>query len=113
MYFKNGGGTSSVVVRKKGVVTWARFSFRDHQMYLCAGRGVTDVPTREEWLYRTERCSRDWPQWYLKLCGKIEWKVNTNHPMTVCGDYLAELKALAGELGIPFECYDHTTPDRL
>jgi L-fucose isomerase len=113
MYFKNGGGTSSVVVGKPGVVTWARFSFRDHQMYLCAGRGVTDVPSREEWLRRTERCSRDWPQWYLKLCGKIEWKINTNHPMTVCGDYLADLKALAGELGIPFECYDHCAPSAL
>jgi hypothetical protein len=30
--------------------------------------------------------------------------------MTVCGDYLAELKALAEELGIPFECYDHRSP---
>ncbi|HEY8241194.1 MAG TPA: hypothetical protein VIH35_07100, partial [Kiritimatiellia bacterium] len=89
MYFRQGGGTSSVVVRKPGVVTWARFSYRDHAMYLCAGRGVTDAPTREEWLRRTERCSRDWPQWYLKLCGQIEWKINTNHPMTVCGDYLA------------------------
>ena len=37
-------------------------------------------------------------------------KINTNHPMTVFGDYLAELKALAGELDIPFECYDHRTP---
>jgi L-fucose isomerase-like protein len=113
MYFKNGGGTSSVVVRKPGVVTWARFSYRDHAMYLCAGRGVTDVPSREEWLRRTERCSRDWPQWYLKLCGPIEWKINTNHPMTVCGDYLSDLKALAEELGMPFECYDGTTPNRL
>ena len=26
---------------------------------------------------------------------------------------LAELKALAGELGIPFECYDHRTPDEI
>jgi L-fucose isomerase-like protein len=111
MYFQKGGGTSSVVVRKPGVVTWARFSYRDGGMYLCAGRGVTDVPTEKEWLARTERCSRDWPQWYLQLCGKIEWKVNTNHPMTVCGDYLADLKALAGELGMPFECYDHQAPD--
>jgi len=110
MYFQKGGGTSSVVVRKPGVVTWARFSYRDGEMYLCAGRGVTDAPTEEQWLARSERCSRDWPQWYLKLCGKIEWKVNTNHPMTVCGDYLADLKALAGELGMPFECYDHLAP---
>ncbi len=113
MYFRQGGGTCSVVVRKPGVVTWARFSFRNHKMYLCAGRGVTDVPNREEWLKRTARCSRDWPQWYLKLCGKIEWRINTNHPMTVCGDHLADLKALASELGLPFECYDHVTPDDL
>ncbi|MEJ5258723.1 MAG: hypothetical protein WHS88_00860 [Anaerohalosphaeraceae bacterium] len=110
MYFKAGGGTCSVVVRKPGVVTWARFSYRNHQLYLCAGRGKTDVPSEEEWLRRTERCSRDWPQWYLKLCGRIEWKVNTNHPMTVFGDYLADLKALAEELNIPFECYDFMTP---
>lgn len=113
MYFKAGGGTCSVVVRKPGVVTWARFSYRDHQLYLCAGRGKTDIPSEEEWLARTERCSRDWPQWYLKLCGRIELKVNTNHPMTVFGDYLADLKALAAELGIPFECYDFKTPDQL
>jgi L-fucose isomerase-like protein len=113
MYFKKGGGTCSVVVRKPGVVTWARFSYRDHRMYLCAGRGVTDVPTHVQWLERTERCSRDWPQWYLKLCGKIEWQINTNHPMTVCGDHLGALKALADELGMPFECYDHVTPDQL
>jgi L-fucose isomerase-like protein len=113
MYFKNGGGTSTVVVRKPGTVTWARFSYRDHKMYLCAGRGVTDVPTEEQWKERSKRCSSDWPQWYLKLCGRIEWKINTNHPMTVCGDYLAELKALAEELGIPFECYDYRTPEEI
>jgi hypothetical protein len=33
--------------------------------------------------------------------------------MTVCGDYLAELKALAEELAIPFECYDHLQPEQL
>lgn len=42
MYFKQGGGTCSVVVRVPGVVTWARFSYRNHQLYLCAGRGVKD-----------------------------------------------------------------------
>ncbi len=110
MYFKAGGGTSSVVVRKPGVVTWARISYRDHKLYLCGGRGKTDIPSEEEWLERTARCSRDWPQWYIKLCGRIELKVNTNHPMTVFGDYLADLKALAQELGIPFECYDFMTP---
>ena len=78
-----------------------------------AGRGTTDVPSEEQWLARTERCSRDWPQWYLKLCGRIEEKVNTNHPMTVCGDYLPHLKALAEELGIPFECYDHLRPEEM
>lgn len=113
MYFKAGGGTSSVVVRKSGVVTWARFSYRDNQLYLCGGRGITDVPTEEQWLERTERCSRDWPQWYLRLCGKIEQQINSNHPMTVFGDYLADLKALADELGIPFECYDHCEPANL
>ncbi len=113
MYFKAGGGTCSVVVRKPGPVTWARFSYRDHQLYLCAGRGKTDIPDEQEWLRRTERCSRDWPQWYLKLCGRIEMKVNTNHPMTVFGDYLADLKALAEALDIPFECYDFMTPEEL
>ena len=113
MYFQKGGGTSTVVCRIPGVVTWARFSYRDNQMYLCAGRGVTDVPTEEQWKERSARCSPDWPHWYLKLCGRIEWKINTNHPMTVCGDYLAELKALAGELGIPFECYDYLTPKEI
>jgi len=110
MYFKKGGGTCSVVCRIPGVVTWARFSYRDDRLYLCAGRGVTDVPTNEQWLERTERCSRDWPQWYIRMCGPIEWKINANHPMTVCGDYLADLNALAAELGIPFECCDHRTP---
>ncbi len=113
MYFKKGGGTCSVVVRVPGVVTWARISYRNQKMYLCAGRGVTDVPTEREWLERTERCSRDWPQWFIRFCGDIEWKINTNHPMTICGDYLAELKALAESLGIGFECYDHLTPDEI
>ncbi len=111
MYFKEGGGTSSVVVRKPGVVTWARFSYRDGSLYLCAGRGMTDVPSEEQWKQRSAKCSPDWPHWYIKLCGKIESRINSNHPMTVFGDYLAELKALAEELGIPFECYDHMTPD--
>jgi L-fucose isomerase-like protein len=110
MYFKQGGGTCSVVVRVPGVVTWARFSYRDHQLYLCAGRGVTDVPTEEQWRERSQNCSPDWPQWYLRLCGRIEWKINSNHPITVLGDHLSELKALAQEMGIPFECYDFTTP---
>lgn len=110
MYFKHGGGTSSVVCRIPGVVTWARFSYRNHRLYLCAGRGVTDVPTEEEWRRRSARCNPEWPHWYLRLCGQVEWKINSNHPLTVCGDYLAELKALAGELGIPFECYDHLQP---
>jgi L-fucose isomerase len=113
MYFNSGGGTSSVVVRVPGVVTWARFSYRDHQLYLCAGRGVTDVPTEEQWRERSANCNPDWPHWYLRLCGKIEWKINSNHPITVLGDHLAELKALAEELDIPFECYDHLTPDQL
>jgi L-fucose isomerase-like protein len=113
MYFKSGGGTCSVVVRVPGIVTWARFSYRDHQLYLCAGRGLTDVPTEEQWQERSQACSPDWPHWYLKLCSKIEWHINSNHPITVMGDYLAELKALAQELGIPFECYDYTTPDCL
>ncbi len=89
-----------MVVKKPGVVTWARVGYRDHKPYLCAGRGTTDVPTRKQWLERTERCSRDWPQWYLKLCGNIEWKINSNHPMAVFGDYLSQLKAVARELGI-------------
>lgn len=110
MYFKNGGGTASCVVRVPGTVTWARVSYRDHRPYLCAGRGVTDVPTEEEWRERSARCSPDWPHWYLKLCGRVEWKLNTNHPMTACGDHLADLAALAAELGIPFECYDYRTP---
>ncbi len=113
MYFKLGGGTSSVVVRVPGVVTWARFSYKDHQLYLCAGRGSTDVPTEEQWQLRSQQCSPDWPQWYLKLCGRIEWHINSNHPMTVMGDYLAELKAVAEEIGIPFECYDTMTPEEL
>ncbi|MFQ6069380.1 MAG: L-fucose/L-arabinose isomerase family protein [Candidatus Aminicenantales bacterium] len=111
MYFKQGGGTCSVVVRIPGVVTWARFSYRNYGLYLCAGRGVTDVPTENEWHKRSARCNPEWPHWYLKLCAKVEWKVNSNHPLTVCGDYLAELKALAEELDIPFECYDHLKPE--
>jgi L-fucose isomerase len=113
MYFREGGGTCSLAVRKPGVATWARFSYRDHQLYLCAGRGVTDVPTEDQWHERSHRCSPDWPHWYLKLCGRIEWHINSNHPMTVCGDYLPHLKALAAELGIPFECYDHCLPTDL
>ena len=113
MYFKQGGGTSTVVVRVPGVVTWARFSYRKHQLYLCAGRGITDVPTEEQWIERTERCSPEWPQWYLRLCGKIQWYLNSNHPVTVLGDHLAKLKSLAEEMGIPFECYDELTPEEL
>ncbi|TAK54972.1 MAG: hypothetical protein EPO22_15025 [Dehalococcoidia bacterium] len=110
MYFREGGGTCSVVVRKPGVVTWARFGYRDGGLMLAAGRGVTDVPTEEQWRARSASCSPDWPHWYIKLCGRIEWKLNSNHPMTACGDHLGALKALAGELGIPFECYDYRTP---
>ncbi len=113
MYFKQGGGTCSVVVRVPGIVTWARFSYRNHQIYLAAGRGVTDVPTEEEWKERSRNCDPQWPHWYLKLCGRVEWKINSNHPITVLGDYLAELKAVAEELGIPFECYDHWTPEEV
>lgn len=110
MYFKQGGGTSSVVVRIPGVTTWARISYRNGQMYLCAGRGVTDVPTEEQWRERSANCSPDWPHWYVNFCGPIEWKINSNHPMMVVGDYLAELKAFAAEIGIPFECYDTSIP---
>jgi L-fucose isomerase-like protein len=113
MYFQSGGGTCSVVVRVPGVVTWARFSYKNHQLYLCAGRGKTNVPTEEQWRERSATCSPDWPHWYLNLCGEIEWKINSNHPMTVFGDHLGELKAVAEELKIPFECYDHCTPDDL
>lgn len=113
MYHEKGGGTCSVVVRIPGVVTWARFSYRNHQLYLCAGRGITDVPTEEMWRERSLRCSPDWPHWYLRLCGRIEWFINSNHPMTVLGDHLGELKAVADELKIPFECYDDLTPDKI
>jgi L-fucose isomerase-like protein len=113
MYFRQGGGTCSVVVRVPGVVTWARFSYRNHKMYLSAGRGVTDVPTDEQWRERARNCNPEWPQWYLKLCGRVEWKLNSNHPLTALGDHLAELKAVAQELGIPFECYDYRTPEEL
>jgi L-fucose isomerase-like protein len=113
LYFKQGGGTCSAVVRIPGVVTWARISFRNHQMYLCAGRGITDVPTEEQWRKRSAKCSPDWPHWYLKLCGPIEWKINSNHPVTILGDYLGDLKAFAAEVGIPFECYDTKTPEDL
>jgi L-fucose/D-arabinose isomerase len=113
MYFKQGGGTCSVVVRKPGVVTWARFSYRNHNLYLAAGRGVKDVPSEAEWKERSQNCDPQWPHWYLKLCGRIEWRVNSNHPITVCGDHLADLKAVAQELKIPFECYDDLTPDEL
>jgi L-fucose isomerase len=113
MYFKKGGGTSSAVVRIPGVVTWARFSYRNHKLYLAAGRGITDVPTEEQWRERSERCSSDWPHWYIKLCGHVEWTINSNHPITVVGDHLGTLKAVAEELGIPFECKDHCTPEEL
>jgi L-fucose isomerase-like protein len=113
IYFKQGGGTSSVVVRAPGVVTWARFSYRNHQIYLAAGRGLTDVPTQREWKERSRKCNPEWPHWYLKLCGRVEWRVNSNHPITVLGDYLADLKAVAEELGVPFECYDYLTPEEI
>ncbi|MBI3558405.1 MAG: hypothetical protein HY074_19220 [Deltaproteobacteria bacterium] len=113
MYFVEGGGTSSVVVRKPGVVTWARFGYKNNRMYLSAGRGMTDVPTAEQWRERSEKCSPDWPHWYLRLCGRVEEKLNSNHPMTAFGDHLAPLKALAEELDIPFECYDYLTPEQI
>lgn len=113
IYFKQGGGTCSVVVRKPGIVTWARFSYRNHNLYLAAGRGITDVPSEAEWRERSQNCDPQWPHWYLKLCGRVEWRVNSNHPITVCGDYLADLKAVAEALGVPFDCYDDLTPDRL
>lgn len=113
MYFKQGGGTCSVVVRTPGVVTWARFSYRHNQLYLAAGRGVTDIPTEEEWRQRSAKCNPEWPHWYLRLCGRIEMMINSNHPMTVLGDHLGALKALAEELNIPFECCDHLTPEEV
>jgi len=113
MYFRQGGGTCSVVVRVPGVVTWARFSYRHHKIYLAAGRGLTDVPTDRQWRERSRKCDPEWPHWYLKLCGRIEWKLNSNHPITVLGDHLADLKAVAEELGIPFECYDYRTPEEI
>ena len=113
MYFKQGGGTCSVVVRVPGVVTWARFSYRNHKIYLAAGRGMTDVPTDEQWKERSKKCNPEWPHWYLKLCARVEWKVNSNHPITVLGDYLADLKAVAEVLDLPFECYDYRTPEEI
>jgi L-fucose isomerase-like protein len=113
MYFREGGGTCSVVVRKPGVATWARFGYRGGRLVLAAGRGVTDVPTEAQWLERSARCSRDWPHWYLRLCGPVEWRIASNHPMTAFGDHLAELKALAAELDLPFECYDTRTPEEV
>ena len=113
MYFEKGGGTCSVVARVPGVVTWARISYRDHGLYLCAGRGVTDVPSEETWKARSGNCNPEWPHWYVKMCGRIEQHINSNHPITVLGDYLGALKALAAEIGIPFECYDHMRPEEL
>ncbi len=113
MYFGAGGGTCSVVVRVPGVFTWARFSYRDHRPYLCAGRGLTDIPDEEQWRERSARCSPDWPQHYLRLCGPVEQFLNSNHPMAARGDHLAALRAVAEELGLPFECYDTCTPAEL
>ncbi len=110
MYFKEGGGTCSLVARTPGVVTWARFSYRDNRIYLAAGRGLTDVPDESEARERSFRCNPEWPQWYIRLCGRIEWRLNTNHPITALGDHLGKLKALAGEIGVPFECYDSLAP---
>ncbi len=110
MYFKHGGGTCSVVVRVPGPVTWARFSYRDHKLYLAAGRGTTDVPTETVWRERSRRCNGEWPHWYIRLCGRVEWHLNSNHPMTAFGDHLGKLKALAAKIKIPFECYDSLTP---
>ena len=33
--------------------------------------------------------------------------------MTVLGDHLGKLKALAQETSIPFECYDDITPENI
>lgn len=110
MYFKQGGGTCSLVVKVPGVVTWARFSYRGNRLYLAAGRGVTDIPTEAEARERSARCNAEWPHWFIRLCGRIEWHLNSNHPMTALGDHLGKLKALAGAIGVPFECYDHLTP---
>ncbi len=110
IYFKHGGGTCSVVVRVPGPVTWARISYRNHRLYLAAGRGVTDVPSNAVWRERSRRCNPEWPHWYLRLCGRVERHLNSNHPMTVVGDHLGKLKAFAAEIGIPFECYDSLTP---
>jgi L-fucose/D-arabinose isomerase len=113
MYFQKGGGTSSVIARVPGVVTWARFSYRDHQLYLTAGRGVTDVPDEQQRIERSTNCNPEWPHWYIRLCGRPEWNLNSNHPMTAPGDHLGALKAVAEELGIPFECTDFKTPDQV
>ncbi len=113
MYFKLGGGTCSAVVRTPGIVTWARFSYRNHQMYLAAGRGLTNVPTEAQWRERSERCSPDWPHWYINLCGRAEWFLNSNHPITALGDHLGALKAVAEELQMPFECTDTLKPEDL
>jgi L-fucose isomerase-like protein len=113
MYFGEGGGTCSMVVRAPGVVTWARFSYRNHKPYLAAGRGVTDVPTEEQWKERSRNCNPEWPHWYIRLCGRVEWKINSNHPITVRGDHLSELKAVAEELGLRFECSDYRTPEEI
>jgi L-fucose isomerase-like protein len=113
MYFGEGGGTCSMVVRAPGVVTWARFSYRNHKPYLAAGRGVTDVPTEEQWKERSRNCNPEWPHWYIRLCGRVEWKINSNHPITVRGDHLSDLKAVAEELGLRFECSDYRTPEEI
>ncbi len=113
MYFIQGGGTCTVVCKIPGVMTWARFGCRNGKIYLCAGRGVTSVPTEEQWLERSDRCNRDWPQWYVHLCGEVENFMHSNHPMAAIGDHLGALKAVADELNIPFECYDHTTPEKM
>jgi hypothetical protein len=62
------------------------------------------------WRERSRRCSGEWPHWYIRLCGRVEWHLNSNHPMTAFGDHLGKLKAFAAEIGIPFECYDSLTP---
>ena len=113
MYFKQGGGTSSVMARVPGVVTWARFSYNNHRLYLAAGRGITHIPDEKEREKLSANCNPEWPHWYIRLCGRPEWSLNSNHPMTAPGDHLGALKAVAGELGIPFECTDFKTPDQL
>ena len=114
MYFRQGGGTCSVVVRVPGVVTWARFSYRNHKMYLCAGRGVTDVPT-DDAMERDGRRTAT-PNGRIGTSSSAAGSNGRSTP-TIRSPYwathLADLKAFALELGLPFECYDYRTPGEI